>query len=89
MILKIVTWLAIYLMIWWITLFAVLPIGGNISHHEAGAPVIKGNDPGAPIRHNLWWKVKLNSVVALVVWLVLLILMYVVHVNLPDFLSQH
>ena len=89
MILKIVTWLAIYIMIWWITLFAVLPIGGNISQHEAGLPVIKGNDPGAPVKHNLWWKVRLNSVVALVVWLILLFLMFVARIDLPDILSQH
>lgn len=79
----ILTWLAIYLMIWWITLFIVLPIGGNPSHHEAGVETLKGNDPGAPVNLNLWKKVKLNSIVAGGVWLVFLILNLVLHMPLP------
>lgn len=73
MIAKILTWAAIYLMIWWVTLFAVLPLGGNVSHHEAGVPTQKGNDPGAPVTHNLGRKIKINTVVAAVVWVIVLI----------------
>ena len=40
------TGLAIYFLIWWITLFAVLPFGVR-SQHEGGT--IPGTDPGAPI----------------------------------------
>lgn len=84
MITKIVTWLAIYLMIWWVTFFAVLPIGGNVSQHEAGITPEKGHDPGAPAIHNLGKKVKLNSIVAFVIWLIVLILVVFVHVPLPQ-----
>ena len=84
MITKIVTWLAIYLMIWWVTFFAVLPIGGNVSHHEAGVESQAGNDPAAPVFHNLGKKVKWNSLVALGVWLVVLILINFVHIPLPQ-----
>jgi predicted secreted protein len=83
MITKIVTWLAIYLMIWWVTFFAVLPIGGNVSQHEAGVTPGKGEDPGAPLVHNLGKKVKLNSIVAFVVWLIALILIQFMHIQLP------
>ncbi len=83
MITKIVTWLAIYLMIWWVTFFAVLPIGGNVSQHEAGITPGKGEDPGAPLVHNLGKKVKLNSIVAFVVWLIALILIQFMHIQLP------
>lgn len=79
----IVTWIAIYIMIWWVTLFAVLPIGGNPSHHEAGVEVMKGNDPGAPVNPNLWKKARLNSIVAFVVWVLMLVLSFFVHIPLP------
>lgn len=84
MITKILTWIAIYLMIWWVTFFVVLPLGGNVSHHEAGVASEKGNDPGAPVVHNLGRKVKLNSIVAAVVWLIVLIVTQFVHFPLPQ-----
>lgn len=80
------TALAIYLMIWWITLFAVLPIGGNPSHHEAGVEVIKGNDPGAPVNLNLWKKVKLNTIVATVVWAILMAVILIFKLELTSLL---
>jgi predicted secreted protein len=47
MVYSISTALAIYFVIWWVTLFLTLPFGVR-SQHEAGegAP---GTDPGAPI----------------------------------------
>ncbi|HWU50481.1 MAG TPA: DUF1467 family protein [Asticcacaulis sp.] len=84
MITKIVTWAALYLMIWWVTLFAVLPLGGNVSHHEAGAPVEKGNDPGAPIKLDLGRKMRLNTLVAFVLWAIVMVFMLFVHVPLPE-----
>jgi predicted secreted protein len=38
--------LAVYFIIWWLTLFAVLPFGVR-SQQEAGE-VVAGSDPGAP-----------------------------------------
>lgn len=46
------TWLAIYMILWWVTLFAVLPLG-VVSHHEAGIDDGVGGDPGAPVNPNL------------------------------------
>jgi predicted secreted protein len=73
---------AIYLMIWWISFFAVLPLW-NRTPTEEGLETQKGNDPGAPITHNLWKKVRINSLVALAVWLIVIIFMYVIHIPLP------
>ncbi len=84
MIPTIITWLAIYVMIWWVTFFAVLPLAKNVSHHEAGIETIKGNDPGAPVSLNLGKTVKLNSLVALGVWVVVLILNVFIHIPLPS-----
>ena len=76
------TWLAIYLMIWWVSFFAVLPLW-NISHHEAGVKTTDGGDPGAPLTHNLAKKVWINSLVAAGIWLVVFLCMLFIHIPLP------
>ncbi|CAN1562395.1 COG5454 Predicted secreted protein [Rhabdaerophilaceae bacterium] len=65
------TSIAIYFVIWWISIFAVLPFGVR-SQLEAGA-VSAGSDPGAPARANLLWYVIVNSAVASLVSLVFLV----------------
>ncbi len=47
-----ITWIAIYLTIWWTVLFAVLPLGVK-SHAEEGVPVPGGGDPASPVNPNL------------------------------------
>jgi predicted secreted protein len=54
---------AIYFIIWWVVLFAVLPFGVR-SHAEAGTDVEAGHDPGAPILPGLWSKAIWTTVVA-------------------------
>jgi predicted secreted protein len=56
------TIIAIYFLIWWITLFAVLPWGVR-SQHEGGA-VEPGTDPGAPAIHLVWRKLGWTTLVA-------------------------
>ncbi|MGH6955205.1 MAG: DUF1467 family protein [Caulobacteraceae bacterium] len=43
---------AVYMILWWVTLFSVLPVG-VISHAEAGVPTVKGGDPAAPVEPKL------------------------------------
>jgi len=50
---------AIYFIIWWVTLFIVLPYG-NRSQAEEGE-VILGTDPGAPIISRLPQKLLINT----------------------------
>jgi len=57
--------LALYFVIWWITLFAVLPFGIR-SQRESGA-VVEGSDPGAPSKVRLGRIAAINSIVALIV----------------------
>jgi predicted secreted protein len=78
-----ITWAAIYIMIWWVTFFAILPLW-NRTPTEEGGETVQGHDTGAPITHNLWKKVRINSLVALAVWIVVLLLMYVIHIPLPE-----
>ncbi len=58
--------LAIYFVMWWITLFAILPFGVR-SQHESGE-VVEGSEPGAPSRPLLWWKVLWTTVVSAVLF---------------------
>lgn len=64
--------LAVYFVVWWLTFVAVLPIGSH-SHHETGADVITGADPGSPVRPMLLQKALLTTVLsvgftALLLW---------------------
>ncbi len=60
------TGFAVYFLIWWITLFIVLPYG-NRSQAEDGV-VIEGTDPGAPTISRLPQKLFWNSVIALIIF---------------------
>ena len=53
---------AIYFVIWWVTLFVVLP-HGNRSQAEDGE-IIQGTDPGAPTQSRLGRKLLINTFVA-------------------------
>lgn len=59
--------LVAFVCIWTVTLFAVLPWG--ISNHlEAGAEVVPGTDPGAPVRPRMLLKVGLTTLIAVILW---------------------
>jgi predicted secreted protein len=60
------TALAIYFIIWWTVLFAVLPWGVR-SQHESGE-VTPGSDPGAPVLPQLKRKIVWTTVAATVVF---------------------
>jgi predicted secreted protein len=63
---SIFTALAIYFVVWWLVLFAVLPWGVR-SQDESGE-VVPGTDPGAPILPNLKRKLVWTTIVATVVF---------------------
>jgi predicted secreted protein len=64
------TAIAIYFLIWWVVLFAVLPWGVRAQGAD-GAP---GTDPGAPVMTNLKmklvWTTAVTSVIFLACWFV-------------------
>jgi predicted secreted protein len=59
--------MAIYFVIWWTVLFAVLPFGVRNSS-ETGEDVQQGNDRGAPVAHGLVKKAGITTVVSAVVF---------------------
>ena len=66
---------AVFFLIWWVTLFAVLPWGVR-SQHEGGE-VVPGTDPGAPLVPKLGRKLIWTTLVTCAVFGVL----YVVYTD--------
>lgn len=56
------TYFAVFFLIWWVVLFAVLPWGVH-SQHEGGE-IAPGTDPGAPIMPRLGRKLAWTTLVA-------------------------
>ncbi len=59
---RIGTILAIYFLVWWVVLFAVLPWG--VRNQEESGDVSPGTDPGAPAVHKVWIKLVWTTVIA-------------------------
>lgn len=55
----------LYILIWWISLFAVLPIGT----HAVERPDTVSGWRGAPARPRMWLKIGITTLVACVLWL--------------------
>jgi predicted secreted protein len=45
---SVTTALAIYFVMWWVVLFAILPWGVRSQHEGAAEDMVPGSDPGAP-----------------------------------------
>jgi len=63
---NIVGGLALYFVIWWITLFAVLPFG--IRSQEEAGEVVAGTEPGAPVLPGLLKKAVITSLIAAMIF---------------------
>lgn len=57
---------AIYFVVWWITLFAVLPFGIH-SQQESGQ-VSMGTDPGAPELARMGRKLLITTLISMVIY---------------------
>jgi len=66
------TGVAIYFLIWWIVLFAILPFGVR-SQTESGE-VVAGTDPGAPALPRLISKLIWTTIVATVVFAICVVI---------------
>ncbi|MBL8771949.1 MAG: DUF1467 family protein [Phenylobacterium sp.] len=77
-----ITWIGIYLVLWWTVLFAVLPLG-VVSHAEAGIDRGDGGDPGAPVDPKLKRKFLTTTWVSAVLWVILFAVVQLGLVKLP------
>jgi len=63
--------LVIYVIIWWLVLFTVLPIGVRNSYEE-GVEMVPGQADGAPVKPRLLFKFGLTTAIAtslfLLIW---------------------
>jgi len=66
------TGIAIYFLIWWVTLFAVLPWG--VHNQEEAGEVVPGTDPGAPATHRVWSKLIWTTVAASAIFTILYVI---------------
>ena len=77
------TGIAIYLTIWWVTLFTILPIGVK-SHWEAGVDVPGGGDPGSPVDPKLKRKFFTTTWVSAILFAIVWTVLHFHLVDLPE-----
>ena len=71
------TLIALYFIVWWVSLFAVLPLGVQ-NAEEAGEVRDAVADPGAPVEPRLRMKAVITSIVALpLTYLVALVITHI------------
>lgn len=75
------TLIAIYIIIWWVVLFAVLPLGMNQGAQERPTD---GGDWGAPQAPNLKRKFLTTTWIAAIVWVVIILVIQFQLIPLPD-----
>jgi predicted secreted protein len=57
---------ALYFIIWWTLLFAILPFG--VRSQQEMNDIVPGSEPGAPACPQLGRKVLANTIVAAILW---------------------
>jgi predicted secreted protein len=62
-----------FITIWFVVLFAILPIGIH-SQRESGS-YVEGTDPGAPVNPQLWKKALLTTIASLIVFAILMVVL--------------
>jgi len=60
--------IAIYVIVWWLAFFTMLPLGAQ-SLHEADEAAAPGVERGAPKAHGLKRKALLATAIAAIAWL--------------------
>ena len=76
----------VYVMIWWIIFFSVLPIGIQ-SNKEIYKEKIGGNDPGAPKNPRIVQKFLLTTLITSIIFAVIYYLVETDLLNLREFLQ--
>ena len=76
----------VYVMIWWIIFFSVLPIGIK-SNKEVFKEKIGGMDPGAPKNPKIATKFLITTVITSIIFIVIYYLVNIDILNLREFLK--
>lgn len=75
------TAVALYLVCWWVVLFAILPLGMNQGPQERQ---MDGGDWGAPINPNLKKKFITTTWISAIVWVVIVVIIVTEIMPLPQ-----
>ena len=76
----------VYVMIWWIIFFSVLPVGIQ-SNKEVFKEKIEGIDPGAPKNPKIAKKFLITTLITSLIFLVIYYLVYINVLNLREYLQ--
>lgn len=77
-----VTGMVVYLIGWWITLFAILPLG--ITGQAESGEIVPGTESGAPVAANFRHKAWLTTVTTAIIWLILFVVLEFQLISLND-----
>ena len=78
--------LIVYISIWWIVFFSVLPIGIKSQNAKLGDE-LHGNDRGAPKNPNIGKKFLISSLITSIIFLVIYYLVSQNYLNLRGYLQ--
>ena len=76
----------VYVMIWWIIFFSVLPVGIK-SNKEAFRDSIEGADPGAPKNPKIGKKFLITTIITSILFIVIYYIVDLGFFNLRNFLQ--
>ena len=76
----------LYVMIWWIIFFSVLPVGIQ-SNKEVFREKIEGMDPGAPKNPKIAKKFFITTIITTIIFIVIYYLVEIDLLNLREFLQ--
>ena len=76
----------VYVLIWWIIFFSVLPVGIQ-SNKEAFREKLEGIDPGAPKNPKIAKKFLLTTIITTIIFIVIYYLIRSDLINLREFLQ--
>ena len=74
----------VYVMIWWIVFFSVLPLGIQ-SNKEAFKETLEGNDPGAPNNPKIGKKFLITTIITSILFIMIYYLVNNSFFNLRNF----
>ncbi len=66
---SIATGILVYVIIWWLIFFMMLPVG-VISQDESGEDIVPGTPASAPVKPDIWRKALTTSLIAAVLFAV-------------------
>ncbi len=64
-----VSMVVVYILLWWVTLFATLPLG--VRGQAEDGNIVEGSEPGAPVKPDMKRKLILTSIIAGILWVII------------------